>query len=56
MLITTLVFSFCKDGGGSVNIKLWFLMVCVLCEVVCRPVVTGNMFLLILIVAILCLW
>ena len=27
MLITTLVVSFCTDGGGSVNIKLWFLVV-----------------------------
>ena len=27
MLITTLVVSFCKDGGGSVNVKLWFLVV-----------------------------
>ena len=33
MLITTLVVSFCKDGGGSVNVKLWFLVVCVQCEV-----------------------
>jgi len=29
MLITTLNFSFCKDGGGSVNVKLWLLVVCV---------------------------
>ena len=35
MLITTLAFSFCKDGGGSVNVKLWFLVVYVRCEVVC---------------------
>jgi len=27
MLITTLVVSFCKDGGGSVNVKLWFIVV-----------------------------
>jgi len=27
LLITTLVFSFCKDGRGSVNVKLWFLVV-----------------------------
>jgi len=33
MLITTLVVSFCKDGGGSVNVKLWFLVVYVRCEV-----------------------
>ena len=35
MLITTLVISFCKDGGGSVNVKLWFLVVYVRCEVLC---------------------
>jgi len=29
MLITTLVISFCKDGGGSVNANIWFLVVCV---------------------------
>jgi len=34
MLITTLVVSLYKDGGGSVNVKLWFLVVCVWCEVV----------------------
>jgi len=33
MLITTLVVSFCKGGGGSVNVKLWFLVVYVRCEV-----------------------
>ena len=49
MLITTLVVSFCKDGGGSVNVKLWFLVVYVRCEVLCRLVVAGNVFLLILI-------
>ena len=38
MLSTTLVFSFCRDGRGSVNVKLWFLMVCVRCEVLCRSV------------------
>jgi len=32
MLITTLVISFCKDGGGSVNVKLWFIVVHVRCE------------------------
>ena len=42
MLITTLVVSFCKDGGGGVNVNLWFLVVCVRCEVVCRLVVAGN--------------
>jgi len=31
MFITTLVVSLSKDGGGSVNVKLWFLVVCVRC-------------------------
>jgi len=53
MLITTLVVSFCKDRGGSVNVNLCFLMVYVQCEVLCRLVVAGNVFLLILIVVIL---
>jgi len=48
MLITALVVSFCKDGEGSVNVNLWFLVVCVQCEVLCRLVVASNMFLLIL--------
>ena len=39
MLITKLVVSFCKDGRGSVNVKLWFLVMCVLGEVLCRLVV-----------------
>jgi len=56
MLITTLVFSFCKDGGVSVSVNLWFLVVYVLCEDLCRLVVAGNVFLLILIVVILCAW
>ena len=56
MLITTLVVSFCKDGGINVSVKLWFLVVCVRCEVLCRLVVLGNVFLLILIVVILCVW
>ena len=56
MLITTLVVSFYKDGGGSVNVKLWFLVVCVRCEVLCRSVVIDNVFLLIFIVVILCVW
>ena len=42
MLITTLVVSFWKDGGGSVNVKLWFLVVCVQCEVLFRLVVAGR--------------
>jgi len=56
MLIITLVVSFCKDGGISVNVNLWFLVVCVQCEVLCRFVVAGNVFLLILIVVILYAW
>ena len=50
MLITTLVVSFCKDGRGSVDVKLLFLVVCVRCEVLCRSVVLDNLFVLILIV------
>jgi len=42
MLITTLVISFCKYGGGSVNVNLWFLVVYVQCEVLCCLVVAGN--------------
>jgi len=49
MLITTLVVSFCKVGGGNVNVNLWFLMVYVRCEVLCRLDVAGNVFLWILI-------
>jgi len=52
MLITALVVSFCKDGGVSVNVNLWFLVVCVQCEVLCRFVVDGNVFLLMLLVVI----
>ena len=48
MLISTLVVSFCKDGGVSVNINLWFLVLCVRCDVLCHFVVGGNVFLLIL--------
>jgi len=29
VLITTLVVSFFKDGGGSVTVNVWFLVVCV---------------------------
>jgi len=47
MLITTLVVSFYKDGGVNVNVKLCFLVVYVGCEVLCRLVVAGNVFLLI---------
>jgi len=56
MLITTLVVSFCKEGGGSVNVKLWFLVVYVRCEFLCRFVVAGNVFLLTLIVVFLYVW
>ena len=35
MLITTLIVLVCKDGGVSVNVNLWFLVVCVRCEVLC---------------------
>jgi hypothetical protein len=56
MLITTLVVSFCKVGGGSVNVKLWFFVVFVWCEALCHLVVAGNMFLLLLIVVILYAW
>ena len=54
MLFTTLVVSFCKDGRVSVNVNLWFLVVCVGCEVVCCLVIAGDVFLLILIFVILC--
>ena len=50
MLIATLVFSFCKGGRDGVNVKLWFLVVYVWCEVLCLSVVLDNVFLLILIV------
>jgi len=56
MLFTVLVVSFCKDGGVSVSVNLWFLVLCVRCEVVCGLVVAGNVFLLILIVVIFCVW
>jgi len=56
MLITTLVVLLCKDGGGSINVKLWFLVVCVRCEVLCHLVVAGNVLLLILTVVILYVW
>ena len=52
MLITTLVVSFCKDGGVSVNVNLWFLVMRVRCDVLCHFVVAGNLFLLILVVVI----
>jgi len=52
-LITTLFVLFCKGGGSSVSVKLWFLVVYVWCEVLCHLVVVGNVFLLILIFVIL---
>jgi len=56
MLINTLVVSFCKDGRGSVNVKLWFSVVCVQCEVLYLLVVAGNVFRFILIVVIIYAW
>jgi len=56
MLFTTLVMSLCKYGGVSVSVNLWFLVVCVRCEVLCHFVVVGNVFLLILIVVIFYAW
>jgi len=56
MLITTLVVSFCKDRGDSVNVKLWSIVVYVQCEILCRLVVAGNVLLLLLIVVILYAW
>jgi len=56
MLITTLVVSFCKDGGVSFSVNLWFIVVCVRCEILCRLVAVGNVFLLMLIVEILYAW
>jgi len=45
-LFTTFVVLFCKDGGGSVNVNLWFLVVCVWC-------VFGVMFGVMFIIALL---
>jgi hypothetical protein len=56
MLFTTLVVSLCKDGGDSISANLCFLVVYVRCEVLCRLVVGGNTFLLILIGVILYAW
>jgi len=56
MLISTLVVSFCKDGTGGVNTKLWFLVVYVRCEVLCHSVLLDYVFLLILIDVIVCVW
>ena len=35
-------FFFCKDGGLSVSVNLWCLVVCVWCDVFCRFVVVGR--------------
>ena len=64
MLIITLVVSFCKDGRGSVNVKLWFLVLYVRCEDLCRSVVLDNVSinfnncepLCVLIVVFSCVW
>jgi len=56
MLITSLVVSFWKYGRGSANVKLWFLVVYIRREILCRSVVLDNVFLLILIVVTLCVW
>jgi len=42
MLITTLVISFCKEGGGSFYVKLWFSVVYVQCELLRRLVAAGT--------------
>ena len=42
MLITALVVSFCKDGGGNVNVKLWFFLMYVRCEVLCGSAAADN--------------
>jgi len=55
MLITTLLVPLCKYYF-SVNVKLWFLVVYVLCEVLCLLVVADNVFLLILTVVIIYAW
>jgi len=46
MLISILVVSFCKNGNGSVNVSLWFLVLYVRCEFLCRLVVLDNVFIL----------
>ena len=52
ILITTLVVSFCKNGGVSFSVNLWFLVLCVQCDVLCNFVIAGNVFVLILMVVI----
>ena len=52
MLIATLVVSFCKDGGVDVNVKFWFLAVCVRCDVLCRLLLAGNVFLCLVLIVI----
>jgi len=56
MLIIILVVWFCKDGGVSVSVNLSFLVLYVRCEVLCRLVAAGNVFLLILLVVIFYMW
>jgi len=34
---------FCKDGGFSISVNLWCLVVCVWCDVLCRFVVVGRL-------------
>ena len=38
-----LVVLFCKDGGFSVSVHLWCVVVCVWCDVFCRLVVVGRL-------------
>ena len=40
--VIILVVSFCKYGGVSVTVNLWFLVVYVRCEVLCCFVVAGE--------------
>jgi len=42
VVITTSVILFCKDGGFSVSVNLWCLVVCVWCDVLCHFVVVGR--------------
>jgi len=50
MLITRLVVSFSNDGGVSIIVKLWYLLVYVQCEVLYHLVVADNVFLLIVVI------
>ena len=40
--------SFCKDGGASVSVNLWCLVLCIWCVVCCCFVVVSNVFVLLL--------